>query len=127
MNKSILPTERVVQDEDWRIPLPEAFTVESIHTMSKKQLLGLQQLAGWGNEWGTIDTPAERLPAGPSRRDSTRITSVNALCFEGAELELTKLTFTRFALLLYFSKPRKGSRETLQNPQLSLVKAISLL
>ncbi len=47
MNKRTLPTERVFQDEDWRIPLPEAFTVESIHTMSKKQLLGLQQLALW--------------------------------------------------------------------------------
>jgi len=77
--------------------------------MSKDQLLGLQQLAGWGSEWGTIDTPAERLPPGQSRRASSRIISVNKLCPPSPELELAQLTFMRFALLLYFGKTSKQS------------------
>ncbi len=109
MNKRGAPVNKVVQQEDWRVPLPAAFTVSAIHTMAKEQLLGLQQLAGWGSEWGTIDTPAERLPAGSSRREGYRTQSVNTLCSEGAELELTQLTFTRFALLLYFGKANKNS------------------
>jgi integrase len=107
MNKHTLPVDKVGQVEDWRVPLPVEFSVEAIHTMAKEQLLGLQQLAGWGSEWGTVDTPPERLPAGVSRRQGSRIQSVNTLCSAGAELELTQLTFTRFALLLYFGKANK--------------------
>lgn len=107
MNKHALPVDKVDQVEDWRVPLPVEFSVEAIHTMTKEQLLGLQQLAGWGSEWGTIDTPAERLPAGASRSPDTRIQSANTLCSPGPELELTQLTFTRFALLLYFGKANK--------------------
>jgi integrase len=109
MNKRTVPVDKVIQEEDWRVPLPAAFTVSAIHTMAKEQLLGLQQLAGWGSEWGTIDTPAERLPSGFSRTAARRIQSVNTLCSPGPELELTQLTFTRFALLLYFGKANKHS------------------
>ena len=109
MNKRTVPVDKVDQIEDWRVPLPVEFSVEAIHVMEKEQLLGLQQLAGWGSEWGTIDTPAERLPAGNSRKSQIRIQSVNTLCSPGPELELTKLTFTRFALLLYFGKANKHS------------------
>jgi integrase len=111
MNKRTLPLEKVVQGEDWRVPLPHTFTVSSIHTLAKEQLLGLQQLAGWGREWGTIDTPAERLPPGNSRYVAQRVVSVNRLCSPGAELELAQLTFTRFALLLYFGKVSKKSNQ----------------
>jgi len=104
MNKRTLPVAKIVPEEDWRVPLPVAFSVEAIHTMSKDELQGLQQLAGWGSEWGTIDTPKERLPQGQSRMDDFRILSVNSLCSVGSELELAQLTFVRFALLLYFGK-----------------------
>lgn len=110
MSKRTLPVDQVDQTdqlEDWRVPLPVEFSVEAIHTMAKEQLLGLQQLAGWGSEWGTIDTPADRLPSGSSRQPAQRIQSVNTLCQMAAALELTQLTFTRFALLLYFGKASK--------------------
>lgn len=109
MSKRTVPVDKVVQEEDWRVPLPDAFTVSAIHTMAKDQLMGLQQLAGWGSKWGTIDTPVERVPSGASRVDSNRIRSVNTLRSPGPELELTQLTFTRFALLLYFAKANKKS------------------
>jgi hypothetical protein len=109
MNKRTVPVDKVIPEEGWRVPLPAEFTVSAIHTMAKEQLLGLQQLAGWGSEWGTIDTPAERLPSGFSRTAARRILSVNTLCSPGPELELTQLTFTRFALLLYFAKANKHS------------------
>lgn len=97
------------QDESWRVPLPNGFTVTAIHTMEKEQLLRLQKLAGWGSEWGTIETPADRLPPGGARTEALRIRSVNKLCSPGPELELAQLTFTRFALLLYFAKANKRS------------------
>jgi hypothetical protein len=109
MNKRTIPINKIVPAEVRRVPLPAAFTVSAIHTMAKEQLLGLQQLAGWGNEWGAIDTPAKRLPSGTSRSKTKRMISVNALCSQGPELELTQLTFTRFALLLYFGKANKKS------------------
>ena len=109
MNKSPVPVDKVIPEEDWRVQLPAAFTVSAIHTIAKEQLMGLQQLAGWGSEWGTIDTPAERLPSGSSRSAAKRIQSVNTLCSQRPELELTQLTFTRFALLLYFGKANKHS------------------
>jgi Phage integrase family len=104
MNESTLSVEAALSQEDWRVPLPPAFSVSGIHTMTKDQLLGLQQLAGWGSEWGIIDTPKDRLPYGGSRNSDRRILSVNALCSVGPELELVQLTFARFALLLYFGK-----------------------
>lgn len=109
MNKPALFVDQSTLDEDWRVPLPYAFTVSAIHKMAKEQLLGLQQLAGWGSEWGTIDTPARRLPPGVSRGNNVRICSVNTLCSPGPELELAQLTYTRFALLLYFAKANKKS------------------
>lgn len=109
MNKLTVQADKVTSDKDWRAPLPETFKVSAIHTMRKEELLCLQQLAGWGGDWGTINTPAERLPKGTSRRKAVRIISVNALCPPGPELELTQLTFTRFALLLYFGKAHRFS------------------
>lgn len=109
MNSRTLPVDKTVATEDWRVPLPIAFSVSDIHTMTKDRLLGLQQLAGWGREWGTIDTPKERLPPGESRSEAKRIVSVNALCAASPELELAQLTFTRFSLLLYFGKANMHS------------------
>lgn len=109
MNKRILPVDHVNPEKDWRLPLPAGFTVSAIHTMAKEQLLSLQQLAGWGSEWGTIAIPADRLPKGSSRSSSNRICSVNTLCPLGSELELAQLTFTRYALLLYFVKFKRYS------------------
>jgi hypothetical protein len=109
MNKRNLPVDKVEPEAEWRVSLPVDFSVAAIHTMSKDQLLGLQQLAGWGSEWGTINTPVERLPAGQSRAAAMRICSVNNLCPPSHELELAQLTFMRFALLLYFGKASKLS------------------
>ena len=61
MNESTLPVDTALSQEDWRVPLPSAFSVSVIHTMGKDQLLSLQKLAGWGSEWGIIDTPKDRL------------------------------------------------------------------
>lgn len=109
MNNSPLLVKDITTEQDWRAPLPDAFNISTIHMMEKEQLLSLQKLAGWGADWGTIDTPAERLPKGTSRRTAVRIISVNTLCSPGPELELAQLTFTRFALLLYFGKAHKFS------------------
>lgn len=109
MSNYTLPADKQIPNEDWRLPLPPAFSVEAIQTMTKEELLGLQQLAGWGSEWGTIDTPASRLPAGRSRQNSCRIISVNTLCQPGPELDQAQLTFARFALILYFGKAKMVS------------------
>ncbi len=109
VNMRSVPVAKDTQDENWRVPLPDGFTVTAIHRMEKEQLQGLQQLADWGSEWGTINTPAERLPPGGARTDGIRIRSVNKLCSPGPDLKLAQLTFMRFALLLYFAKANKRS------------------